>query len=394
MEASQGEIYEVVVDVLATQTPFEVGKQSRSRLDILLGVVKQRVRTAIMGGSARHELHQSLGSTLRRDVVMELRLDISHGCHESPVPTDLLGVVAEQAVVGRDMSFLQLVSLGLALFMLACLAYLVGYHLHLHAVPARRFLKRSVGLLLRDLDTVCHRDEIERTHANGSYKEYRSNYCSQSYVFVSGHFLQDILYQSFDVLPEHVDSHAVAATERHNDVGISLGWLDVQVVHRLDDALVAVDEVIDGATTLDDIAMEHTDETFVAVGIHKDFHVEYCTYRRIDQRHDALEDDDTARLDMPCLFQSAASRVVIHRLFDALALTEHVKLLEQQWPVERTRLVEVLCPALLPRKMTAVFVVRILRYDSYASFGKTLYDFADHGGLARTCAACYADDHL
>ena len=131
----------------------------------------------------------------------------------------------------------------------------------------------------------------------------------------------------------------------------------MQIVHWLDDALVSVNEILDSPASLNYISSQYAYEALITVSIDKHLHVENCTDRRIDQSHDAFEYDHTARLDMLGLFQSATSRVVIHRLLDALSFPEHVQLLEKQRPVKCPRLIKVLRTALIPWQMTAVFII-------------------------------------
>ena len=122
-------------------------------------------------------------------------------------------------------------------------------------------------------------------------------------------------------------------------------------------AYATVDEILDSPASLNHISSQYAYETFITVSIDKHLHVEYSTDRRIDQSHDSFEYDHTARLDMLGLFQSATSRVVIHRLLDALSFPEHVQLLEKQRPVKCSWLIKVLSSALIPWQMTAVFII-------------------------------------
>ena len=156
-----------------------------------------------------------------------------------------------------------------------------------------------------------------------------------------------------DEFLQHIDGHRIGSALRNNQVSISFGGFNVEVVHGFDDGLISVDEVFDGTSTLHHIAAKHAYESLITVGIDKDLHVEDGTNRRIDQGHDAFEDDDRTRLDAHGLGETRTGCVIIYRLVDSSALTQEGEVLVEQLPVERTRLIKVLSTTLL--RTTVVF---------------------------------------
>ena len=133
---------------------------------------------------------------------------------------------------------------------------------------------------------------------------------------------------------QNIDGYRIRAALWNNQVGIRLGRLNMEVVHGLDDGLIAIDEVLNRASTFDDIAAQDTDEALVAVGIDKDLHVEDSTNRGIDKGHDAFEDDERTWLDAYGLGETRTGCVIIYRLIDGSAFAEQGQMLVKQFPIE------------------------------------------------------------
>ena len=101
-----------------------------------------------------------------------------------------------------------------------------------------------------------------------------------------------------NVVFHHVNSYLVVSTLRDNKVGKTLGRLNVLQVHGAQHALVTLEHHIDSTSTLYDVAIDNTNEAFIAVGIDKYLHVEHVALCRVAQDEYTLNDDNVARLNV------------------------------------------------------------------------------------------------
>src|SRR5690606_17186280 len=99
------------------------------------------------------------------------------------------------------------------------------------------------------------------------------------------------------VVHEHLDGDVVAPALRHDQVGVLLRGLDVEVVHRLDRAAVLVDHALGAAPALGDVALEAADEALVGRRVDEHLEVEAAPHLRLVEHEDALDHDDRRRLE-------------------------------------------------------------------------------------------------
>ena len=188
METCKREIYQIVVDILLAQPSFNIGKQSCSCLDVFFGIKQHRIPASIVGCRTWHELHQSAGTTLGNDLRTESRLNIRNGSNQSPVYSCLFGIMLEQAVERRNMTFLNHIFLWFPFLVLSCFLYLGSYDDILQTVvDLDGFLTHRICFLLNCFGMISDDKEIQDTHTNNNNKDYCCNYCCQTYVGSSRH---------------------------------------------------------------------------------------------------------------------------------------------------------------------------------------------------------------
>ena len=78
---------------------------------------------------------------------------------------------------------------------------------------------------------------------------------------------------SLNLRDDHLDGDGVVPAARHDDVRIALARLDELQVHRLDGGQVLVEDFVERAAALRDVAPDAANEPDVGVGVDEDFHV-------------------------------------------------------------------------------------------------------------------------
>ena len=95
----------------------------------------------------------------------------------------------------------------------------------------------------------------------------------------------------------------------------------------------------------------------VGIRIHEYLDVHHIAQTPIDQRHYSLDDDDWLWLHMNGLWQTVADKIGISRLFDSLSCTQFAYLLDEEFPVEGIRMVEIDCLALFVCQIGGVIII-------------------------------------
>ena len=172
-----------------------------------------------------------------------------------------------------------------------------------------------------------------------------------------------------DVELHHGDGAGVIAAVGDDDVGKLLGGLDEFVVHGLEHVAILVDEHLQRMATLGDVALQHTQETLVGPGIDKYLEVHQVAQTLVVEHHDALDDDDLARVDADGLLQTRAGDVRVGGLVDGPPLPQFGDLVGEQRPFEGVGVVEVGALTYLERQVRLVVIVGVEGNDRHRPFG-------------------------
>ena len=135
------------------------------------------------------------------------------------------------------------------------------------------------------------------------------------------------------------------------------GWLYKLVVHWLEHSTITVHHHLHGSASLLRVARDIADKALVGIRIHEYLDVHHIAQTPIDQRHYSLDDDDWLWLHMNGLWQTVADEIGISRLFDSLSCTQFAYLLDEEFPVEGIRMVEIDCLALFVCQIGGVIII-------------------------------------
>lgn len=174
----------------------------------------------------------------------------------------------------------------------------------------------------------------------------------------------------------------VVASPGDDEIGILLRRFDELVVHRLEHLFVALQHLVNGSSTLHDIAADISDKTDVGISLYEDFQVHHIAQLLMVQRHDTLEDDDGFGFHMNSLRKAVGDDIRILGLLDSLSVLKHPDMLCQQLPVESIRVVEIDSFALLISHACRIVVIRVQRYYGCIAWGQRTGDSLDDGGLS------------
>src|SRR5271169_2039538 len=191
---------------------------------------------------------------------------------------------------------------------------------------------------------------------------------------------------------EEVERDRVLAALGHDEVGITLGWLDELQVHGADGAFVLLDDAFHGPAPLGDVALEAADEPDVGVRVDVDLHVEERPQLGLGVDEDAVHENDLARLDAPGLGRAAVGPEVVDRRLDDHSLLERLEVAHEKLALERIRMVEVLPLEDVLRKVDEVAVIRIVGEDGDALLTHPSGNRVRDRRLARARSARDADE--
>ena len=109
------------------------------------------------------------------------------------------------------------------------------------------------------------------------------------------------LQHHFDFRNNHVNCNAVVRAARDDHVCPVLARLDKFEMHRLDGGCVLLDDRINRATTLNDIAAYAPDETFIGVRVNEDLDVEEIAQLAIYENENPFHNNDVSRFKLESL---------------------------------------------------------------------------------------------
>lgn len=93
-----------------------------------------------------------------------------------------------------------------------------------------------------------------------------------------------------DMLDDELDGDFVLSASRDDDVRVGHQGGDVVVEGGLHHLRVLLDDALQFAAPLRDVALEAPRQPHVGVGVHEDLHVQHIQHLRVVEREDALED--------------------------------------------------------------------------------------------------------
>ena len=101
-------------------------------------------------------------------------------------------------------------------------------------------------------------------------------------------------------------------------------------MHRLEYALITLHHSLYSTSTLHNITLHHTNQTVICICIHKNLQIHLLAEMIITQRHNALNDNNLARLNMDSLLLTRRGNVVIDWLLYGVTLLQLLNMLCKQ----------------------------------------------------------------
>ena len=129
--------------------------------------------------------------------------------------------------------------------------------------------------------------------------------------------------------PHHLYGLHVVSAIGDDDVGILFGGFDELIVHGFQHVAVLTDEHLQWVPTLGNVASDDTQQALVGLGIYEYLDVHEVAHALVVQCHDALHDDDFARLHMDGLVESGAGDIRVGGLLYGATLAQFVDLMCQ-----------------------------------------------------------------
>src|SRR5678815_2625613 len=93
-----------------------------------------------------------------------------------------------------------------------------------------------------------------------------------------------------DFRDDHLDGDCVVPSTRHDDVRITLAWLDELQMHRVNGFEILRDHLFQCPPPFDHVAFESSHESNVRVGVDEDLDVAQRPQLLIDKQQNSIED--------------------------------------------------------------------------------------------------------
>src|SRR5688572_29724266 len=105
---------------------------------------------------------------------------------------------------------------------------------------------------------------------------------------------------------------------RHDHVSPSFAGLYELEVHGAHGAQILRENLLQGASAGNQVALDAANEPNVRVGIDVNLHVTELAHASVDEQQNPVDDDDVGRLNPHGFRPPAVGDEVVHRLFDGL----------------------------------------------------------------------------
>src|ERR1043165_1708674 len=182
-------------------------------------------------------------------------------------------------------------------------------------------------------------------------------------------------------------------TLRNDYVCMAFRRLHKLHVHGPNGLQVLFDNRFDGAAALGDVASQTANETNVVRRIDKDLDIHLLEQTRIDKDQDSFDDDDRFRLDRPRFIQTRVRLEVIKWQLNRFTHLQASHVIDEQFVVERVRMIEVCEAAVIERQIGEVAVVGVLLDENYFAGADRFKDAIRDGGLSRSRSTRNANYH-
>ena len=131
-------------------------------------------------------------------------------------------------------------------------------------------------------------------------------------------------------------------------------------MHRPHRRSVLIDHRIKRPSALGDITPQPANETQIVRRIDENFYVHLLEQTRLGKNQNAFDDYDGLRLDARRRRQTRMRPEIVYRQLNRLACIQFLQVIDQQFVVNRVRVIEICRVAVVERHVFQIAVVKIL----------------------------------
>lgn len=176
-------------------------------------------------------------------------------------------------------------------------------------------------------------------------------------------------------------------------MGVTLRWLDELLMHWPDGFQILLNDQLDGATALTDVALQATDKSQVICCINEDSYIHELAERGIYEDQNSLDNNNRAWSNMNSLRATRVGRKVVDRHLDRLSRAKRPDMIGKEIVVESFRMIEVYAMAQFEGHVAHVAIVAVLLKVDYAHLAHICQYAARYRRLAGTSPTADTDDH-
>ncbi len=169
---------------------------------------------------------------------------------------------------------------------------------------------------------------------------------------------------------DHTERNFIFAATWYDNIGMSFGWLDKLIEHRLDGRKILLDDGFDRASSFVDISGQSADKANIVVGLDKNFDVHQIHQRLVLKNEQALDNNHWSWLDEDGLVRSGIGDKRIFWSLNFFVLLQERKMLDHQIGVECVGMVVVERESFFKGNISIVFVIKIMRENDRVGNGQ------------------------
>ena len=143
-----------------------------------------------------------------------------------------------------------------------------------------------------------------------------------------------------------------------------------------------IDDVVERAPALLDVAANAADETNVRVGVDEHLDIAQVANAAVREEEYPVDDDHLGGGDADGRRAASVRDEIVLRFIDRLAAGQRCELRQKKIPIERVRVIPVDVATFLERQMRKVAVIAVHVDESHRDRGKRLGDVSGDGGFA------------
>src|SRR6185369_3709706 len=182
-------------------------------------------------------------------------------------------------------------------------------------------------------------------------------------------------------------------TFRNDYICMTFRRLDKLHVHGPNSLHVLFDNRFYSAAALGDVAPQAANEANVVRSVDKNLDIHLLQQSCIDKDENPFNDHDRFRFDGTRFVQTRVSLEVVERQLNRLACFQTSHMIDEQFVVERVRMIEICHATEIERHIGEVAVVGVLLDENYFTGADRFKNAICNRGLSRSSSTRDADYH-